>query len=171
MLPFEDNAEDMEEEDTSSIEIDPYKTTREFMIPYPRLGRYMDYATLNALAEYLKQNPRYSHGRADLQTSLFKIAEPSAVLQRDLRDMTGKRYGIPIPRVGKRSIGEQIPLSTASNGRNALSNESLRSIISEYFRNMENNVKRQPARSDSSSSSTWARPIPRVGKRSTLGTS
>ncbi|GAU97859.1 hypothetical protein RvY_09086 [Ramazzottius varieornatus] len=150
------------------------------MIPYPRLGRYMDYATLNALAEYLKQNYN-SHGRVDTVTSLFKMAEPSAILQRELRDMKGKGYGIPIPRVGKRSIqdetGEQMPPTFSSNGKNGLTNQSLRAIISEYFRSMENNVKRQQqprtmqftprvGRADPAfSSSNRGRPIPRVGRR------
>ncbi|XP_055335182.1 uncharacterized protein LOC129586159 [Paramacrobiotus metropolitanus] len=89
---------------------------REFMIPHPRLGRYMDYAVLKFLANYLKD----SYALNDMVPAEVKMEPPPDVLlQRELRDMKGKGYGIPIPRVGKRSATETVDLPPARSESNA----------------------------------------------------
>ena len=123
------------------------KESREFMIPYPRLGRYMDYAVLKVLAEYLKENYNYQgmgQPTGQPQLPFNPVQSPSdLILNRELRDMKGKGYGIPIPRVGRRpvpelpddarstssSVGEVVPANGAG-----IANQSVRTMLADLLR-------------------------------------
>lgn len=143
------------------VDQDKEQQNREFMIPHPRLGRYMDYAVLKLLANYLKD----SYSLKDIFPADSKIEMPSdVILQRELRDMKGKGYGIPIPRVGKRSISNLSPSQSDSS-------TAVKNFLDSLKPSVENNGRSHPvARSmftprvgrAEGRVYTWAA-IPRVG--------
>ncbi|OQV12012.1 hypothetical protein BV898_13736 [Hypsibius exemplaris] len=167
----------------SSADSEDDEPGQEFVLPYPRLGRYMDYAVLKVLAEYLKDNYNYEellNKPATLQPSFPSAGD--VILQRELRDMKGKGYGIPIPRVGKRSASDQPFGEVMPAPGTGMANPAVRTLLADLLRaSFESKRGLKPIRlmqftprvgradgggggAKTGRYSNWA-PIPRVGKR------